>query len=300
MSDTTSRGWIGVDLDGTIAYYDRWRGEMHIGAPIEPMVERVKAWLAEGREVRIVTARASTHGRSAAQVLQNKDRIAEWCQRHIGKALVATAQKDMWMAELWDDRCHPVELNTGADLAAPVVCTRCFGVGTIIRETYVDGKLTRARVPCPNGCKSPAPAPDVSALRNALYSAYWKGSADSLVTRATDESAKESVEELLTLLRSEPKEEKQTLREALDKADDAFEAFEAFVTGGFPDEEDRKYVREGGRWMRHLLLPLLRSKPKDNEHTCHDCTEWGSGNCVEGSLCPDFVLRSEPKEESHE
>lgn len=54
----SNKGWIGVDLDGTLAHYDGWKGPEHIGAPIPAMVERVKAWLAEGKEVRISTARA--------------------------------------------------------------------------------------------------------------------------------------------------------------------------------------------------------------------------------------------------
>lgn len=36
-------GWYAVDLDGTLAHYDGWRGEDHIGDPIPPMVERIKA-----------------------------------------------------------------------------------------------------------------------------------------------------------------------------------------------------------------------------------------------------------------
>ena len=52
-----SEGWIGVDLDGTLAEYLGWQGMGHIGEPIAPMVERVKAWLAEGKDVRIFTAR---------------------------------------------------------------------------------------------------------------------------------------------------------------------------------------------------------------------------------------------------
>jgi hypothetical protein len=50
MSDN---GWIGVDLDGTLAHYDGWKGADHIGEPIAPMVERVKRWLSEGHEVRV-------------------------------------------------------------------------------------------------------------------------------------------------------------------------------------------------------------------------------------------------------
>ena len=30
-------GWIGVDLDGTLAFYDMWRGMEHIGKPIPAM-----------------------------------------------------------------------------------------------------------------------------------------------------------------------------------------------------------------------------------------------------------------------
>jgi len=44
-----SGGWIGVDLDGTLAHYEGFKGAQHIGEPISPMVERVKRWLAEGK-----------------------------------------------------------------------------------------------------------------------------------------------------------------------------------------------------------------------------------------------------------
>jgi hypothetical protein len=52
-----SKGWIAVDLDGTLAVYDKWVDESHIGPPISRMVERVKTWLTEGTEVRVFTAR---------------------------------------------------------------------------------------------------------------------------------------------------------------------------------------------------------------------------------------------------
>src|SRR5207344_2652938 len=55
--DRMSEGWIGVDLDGTLAYYDQWRGPEHIGEPVPAMLERVQRWLAEGKDVRIFTAR---------------------------------------------------------------------------------------------------------------------------------------------------------------------------------------------------------------------------------------------------
>ena len=55
--------WVGVDLDGTLAVYDHWRGEDHIGDPVPVMVERVKAILKAGKyDVLIFTARASLYG----------------------------------------------------------------------------------------------------------------------------------------------------------------------------------------------------------------------------------------------
>lgn len=106
------RGWIGVDLDGTLARYDGWRGIDHIGEPIPLMVERVKRWLAEGREVRIFTARVAVPRDEA----EARMFIAEWCRRHIGEVLPITNVKDLAMAELWDDRAVSVGLNTGMRL----------------------------------------------------------------------------------------------------------------------------------------------------------------------------------------
>lgn len=52
-----NEGWIGIDLDGTLAEYDGWKGVEHIGKPIPSMVKRVKEWISEGKDVRIFTAR---------------------------------------------------------------------------------------------------------------------------------------------------------------------------------------------------------------------------------------------------
>lgn len=97
-------GWIGVDLDGTLAHYARNTG-FDIGDPIEPMAERVRLWIREGRDVRIFTARASV-----AVLIPE---ISEWCVKHLGTALPVTNVKDFGMVELWDDRAVQVEMNTG-------------------------------------------------------------------------------------------------------------------------------------------------------------------------------------------
>lgn len=106
--------WIGVDLDGTLAEYHGWNnGE--IGAPIGPMVERVKMWVKEGKQIRILTARASSKNRSEADAAIQVLKITDWCLAHIGYAFPVTCEKDYLMEELWDDRCHRVELNTGIE-----------------------------------------------------------------------------------------------------------------------------------------------------------------------------------------
>ena len=105
-----SVGWIGVDLDGTLAYYNGWKGITEIGAPIWPMVERVKQWLREGREVKIFTARVSVKGRDLEPTLWA---IRRWSLEHIGEYLDITCTKDLSMIELWDDRVVQVQFNTG-------------------------------------------------------------------------------------------------------------------------------------------------------------------------------------------
>jgi hypothetical protein len=119
----TKRGWIGVDLDGTLAHYDGWKGIEHIGEPIPQMVARVKRWLREGRTVKIFTARVDggevalsmgdANGVQARDVAAVRRHIETWCQRHIGQVLPITNVKDYGMYEIWDDRAKQVVPNTG-------------------------------------------------------------------------------------------------------------------------------------------------------------------------------------------
>jgi len=97
--------WVGVDLDGTLAHYDEWKGIEHIGEPIQPMMARVHAWVAEGLTVKIFTARAS--------LPEQIPFIHEWLAKHGLPHLEITNIKDFRMVELWDDRCIQVIINTG-------------------------------------------------------------------------------------------------------------------------------------------------------------------------------------------
>jgi hypothetical protein len=111
------RGWIGVDLDGTLAHYtpgQPYRPDV-IGEPVPAMLERVQKWLAEGRDVRIFTARVYEDGTAErrAEVRLARLAIVTWCRQHLNTALAITNIKDMAMVELWDDRAVQVEANTG-------------------------------------------------------------------------------------------------------------------------------------------------------------------------------------------
>jgi hypothetical protein len=109
-------GWIGVDLDGTLAFYEGWKGPNEIGEPIPAMVDRVKGWIADGKDVRIFTARVSE--RQGAELSATRYAIQQWCQKNVGKVLPITCTKDYGMIELWDDRCVQVETNTGRVIGA--------------------------------------------------------------------------------------------------------------------------------------------------------------------------------------
>lgn len=106
--------WIAVDLDGTLAEYGEWLGHGVIGAPIPLMVARVKRWLAEGKTVKIFTARvACGENDDPADAESSRLSIGIWCRRHIGVVLPVTNKKDYGMVELWDDRAVAVIPNTG-------------------------------------------------------------------------------------------------------------------------------------------------------------------------------------------
>jgi hypothetical protein len=118
------KGWIGVDLDGTLAFYDYWRGSDYIGPPIPAMLKRVKQWLSEGVDVRIFTARVDGDGEAHCNVEVVEGHIRRWCLEHVGRELPVTCKKDFGMIELWDDRCVQVVPNTGRTIADDVQSQR--------------------------------------------------------------------------------------------------------------------------------------------------------------------------------
>jgi hypothetical protein len=126
------RGWYGVDLDGTLVeYHDDWLPWNVFGRPIPAMVTRVKLWLLQGKEVRIMTARVFPHIHGATGYTPPKtclvtghrftipdmiSAIQDLTQDIVGQRLPCTCAKDYKMLEQWDDRAVQVIPNTGKTL----------------------------------------------------------------------------------------------------------------------------------------------------------------------------------------
>lgn len=154
MADHGGQGWIGVDLDGTLAHYDGWKGPEHIGEPIPLMVKRVKRWLAEGKDVRIFTARvdggevaAETNHADAPKmrdVATVRSFIEAWCLEHLGRVLPVTNRKDYGMIQLWDDRCVQVEENTGRTIEQAVRAEMDKEAREAARDGYAQGRSDEA------------------------------------------------------------------------------------------------------------------------------------------------------------
>lgn len=96
---------MAVDLDGTLAYYDDWKGIEHIGKPIPAMMMRVKLWLMQGHKVIIFTARAEEP--------EAIPYIKKWLIKYGLGNLKVTNIKTMDISEIWDDRAVQIEQNTG-------------------------------------------------------------------------------------------------------------------------------------------------------------------------------------------
>jgi hypothetical protein len=103
-----SKEFIGVDFDGTLAFYGKWRGWNHLGKPVPKMLKRVKDWLKQGKRVKIFTARY--YG-------LNRDRVLpvfkKWFKDNGLPELELTNEKTPDMYEIWDDRAVSVIKNKG-------------------------------------------------------------------------------------------------------------------------------------------------------------------------------------------
>jgi hypothetical protein len=127
--------WVAVDFDRTLATYDHYDGPNRFGAPIPLMVDRVKKWLAEGKEVRIMTARMSGVSHDKDEIRKARVAIETWCEIHIGQKLPVTCEKDYNMELLYDDRAVGVVPNTGELVTERLASLLERLYGLVINET---------------------------------------------------------------------------------------------------------------------------------------------------------------------
>jgi hypothetical protein len=103
--------WVGFDLDGTLAFYDVWKGIEHIGEPIPKMVKILKEHLAKGDICKIFTARVAIDDVDEKELTE--EFIQDWCGKHFGQLFEITNIKDQGMIKLYDDKAVQVNANTG-------------------------------------------------------------------------------------------------------------------------------------------------------------------------------------------
>ena len=138
---------IYLDLDGTVANFDGWKGFDHIGDPIPTMADKIRTWLARGDEVVIFTARAcdfNVHGDAKFDLDAIVSTVQDWTEKHFGVRLKVTATKGPWDA-CYDDAINQVVRNTGKTLQECVLeqideLRRCYG-SSEAREILTDLEL---------------------------------------------------------------------------------------------------------------------------------------------------------------
>lgn len=100
---------IAVELDGTLS---KTTSDGSIGAPVQAMLDRVKAWTEDGLVVVLFTARAGND--------HEIKRIRSWLGQYgLPNDLEITNIKGEDMVEIWDSKSIRVEVDTGD------VCKTC-------------------------------------------------------------------------------------------------------------------------------------------------------------------------------
>ncbi|ACN15657.1 hypothetical protein HRM2_25630 [Desulforapulum autotrophicum HRM2] len=109
--ETFSQGWIGVDLDGTLANSERSFTLAKIGEPVPKMAELVRSMVKSGVRVKIFTARAGD--------TEQVQLVKTWLRTNGFPDFEVTNVKDYDMIRLYDDRAVQVIANTGEIVEGP-------------------------------------------------------------------------------------------------------------------------------------------------------------------------------------
>ena len=107
------RDVIAVDLDGTLAF-DLPHDDGSIGPPVPEMLQRVKDWVTNGKEVWIFTARLSHHDPE-----QTTRDIQDWLEQNGLPRLPVTNRKSGRIRVYYDDRAVAVVPNSGHTVNEP-------------------------------------------------------------------------------------------------------------------------------------------------------------------------------------
>ncbi len=98
--------WLGIDLDGTLAHFDKWEDIYTIGKPLQIMKDLIMSLHNQGIRIKIFTARVGEGDVAIPPIKQ-------WLKKNGLPDLEITNVKDMYCIEIWDDRAVQIEHNTG-------------------------------------------------------------------------------------------------------------------------------------------------------------------------------------------
>ena len=112
-------GWVGFDLDGTIAQYTGYKGWQHIGEPIPSMINFIKKLRSMGIPCKILTSRAAAESRAVDGLTfeQVEQVVQDWTEKYIGERLPVVSEKGCSMIVLFDDSVVQINKNTGCATA---------------------------------------------------------------------------------------------------------------------------------------------------------------------------------------
>lgn len=100
-----NQGWIGFDFDATLSHcVDEVEDEKN-GRPVDEMVKKLKAHLAKGDEVKILSARAVRP--------EDRKKVSAFLKELGVPDLPITDKKDQYMTAFYDDRAQQVLPNLG-------------------------------------------------------------------------------------------------------------------------------------------------------------------------------------------
>lgn len=137
------RKTVCIDLDATLADYDRWRGVEHIGNPIPGAVEFVKA-IQDFADVVIHTTRTSVLANPGYEPDCLCERVDDWLRIHGFATKVYRGDGKPLAVAYVDDRaviCRPTRDDQyDYDRALAEVRALCLGAPLGGQGTYSDGK----------------------------------------------------------------------------------------------------------------------------------------------------------------